>query len=221
MHLAVSLHAPNQTLRNEIVPSARAFHLDSIMDAMDKHINTPGPGSKRTQRGFIEYIVIHGVNDSQECAHQLGQILGKRNLIVNLIPYNASTADEMFKEPPEHQLQLFRSIIADYGFMCTVRRPHGRDIDGACGQLAVSVKNQGKGAGESADIEDLLPRGTGKMKVDKRKHQSSPKQNRPSTPETSEHRARTNIFLLYSVALAAFLVVSGMGVKRAASMRRH
>jgi adenine C2-methylase RlmN of 23S rRNA A2503 and tRNA A37 len=105
VHLAVSLHAPNQVLRNEIVPSARAFHLDSILDAMDKHICTAGPNSKRKQRGFIEYIVIHGVNDSEDCAHQLGELLGSRDVIVNLIPYNASTADEMFKEPPEHQVQ--------------------------------------------------------------------------------------------------------------------
>ncbi|CAM9237946.1 unnamed protein product, partial [Pylaiella littoralis] len=256
--LALSLHAPNQELRNRIVPSARAYRLDKLMDALDGHLRGPAAPAPATttkaaadvvalaaeqqrvpvengetkasehdeaegaaevavegggggaaaaaagggadeagavetiagvimvggkgagRRALIEYVMLAGVNDTEECGRELGELLKGRNVLVNLIPYNPTYApgSEEFQEPTEEALQKFRAIVHEHGLLVTIRRHHGRDIDGACGQLAVKVVasaarsgtgggcSSGSGSGSrGGDIEDLVA-GSGGGKAD-------------------------------------------------------
>mmetsp|Transcript_1090 Transcript_1090/g.1423 ORF Transcript_1090/g.1423 Transcript_1090/m.1423 type:complete len:425 (-) Transcript_1090:30-1304(-) len=151
VHLALSLHAPNQDLREEIVPSARAFPLDKLMAALDTHLE-----SKKKKSGpkvLIEYVLLKDVNDSLELAHQLGNLLQGRDVIVNLIPYNSTSVEEDYQPPSKEATEVFRSTVATYGLITTVRINFGTDIAGACGQLAIKQK-QGKASDK--DIEDLF-----------------------------------------------------------------
>ncbi|CAM9801158.1 unnamed protein product [Chrysoparadoxa australica] len=154
VQLALSLHAPNQKLRNYIVPSAQAFPLDKLMQALKDHMNAKS--TRASQGALIEYVLLADVNDTDECAHELAALMqGCENekLKVNLIPYNETfVPDSPFREPSQEQVQNFRAILASYGLFVTVRNHHGRDIDGACGQLALQSKNE---AGAVTDIEDL------------------------------------------------------------------
>jgi sorting nexin-8 len=151
VNLALSLHAPTQDVRVKIVPSSSAYTVQKLMDALDYY-------SSETNRGvMIEYIVIEGVNASIEQGRQLGQLLSGRHVWVNLIPYNPTEVGDEFeyKAPTADTCQAFRHEVIQYkdhegkGLVCKVRwsSANGRDVDGACGQLA--LKNL-KMAGDSS-----------------------------------------------------------------------
>lgn len=148
VHLALSLHAPNQRIREQIVPTARSWPMDDLMRAVD-HYNTNHKfkGRKRG-RVMIEYVVIDGVNDSEECAHELGRLLQKRKCMLNLIPFNPFDGNH-FKEPKDSAVDEMLDIVSSYGIVTIKRKHHGRDIAGACGQLAKTVK-------ELEDLEDVV-----------------------------------------------------------------
>ncbi|ORZ39846.1 hypothetical protein BCR44DRAFT_1536119 [Catenaria anguillulae PL171] len=151
--LALSLHAPNQELRNTIVPSARTFKLDTLMDAVDQYLT-------RNKRIMIEYILIRNVNCSIPLAHQLGTLLQSRSVILNLIPYNPTDVGEQYEAPTPQDVDDFeRILVQEYKVRTTVRRTMGQDIDGACGQLVVKATRSASavGAGKcSNDVEDLV-----------------------------------------------------------------
>ncbi|CAL5227047.1 g9945 [Coccomyxa viridis] len=153
--LALSLHAPNQELRQSIVPSARAYKLDKLMAAVDKYEQSS------RQKIFVEYVMLHKINDSPETAHELGQLLRGRNMIVNLIPWNPVYSPSMQLEAPgsERVADFQRIVREQYGIFCTVRQEMGQDISGACGQLVVEQTQGGCGGGalsqKQADIEEL------------------------------------------------------------------
>lgn len=145
VNLALSLHAPNQRIREQIVPTAKSWPMAELMKAVD-HFNK-NQKFKGKKRGcvMIEYVVIRGVNDSEECAHELGKLLYKRKCMVNLIPFNPFHGNQ-FEEPEEQVVARMAQIVTStYSVVAIVRRHHGRDIAGACGQLAKISK----------DIEDL------------------------------------------------------------------
>jgi 23S rRNA (adenine2503-C2)-methyltransferase len=128
--LALSLHAPNDELRSQLMPVNDRYPLAEVLAACDRY------RAKRRRKIFVEYVMLDGVNDHPEHARQLAALLDPRVYKVNLIPYNPTGAyDGSSPERIEH----FRAILDGNGLTATVRLTRGRDIDAACGQLAAAV----------------------------------------------------------------------------------
>lgn len=154
--LALSLHAPNQELRLKIIPTAGAYPLDKLIQALETHLNSPS-AIEHEQYVMIEYILLSGVNDTVPLAHELASILEriKDRVKINLIPYNPIFNPEglakTFVPPPPRDVERFRSALQfDHGLFCTVRTEMGQDVNGACGQLACITEQKA-----DIDIEDL------------------------------------------------------------------
>jgi len=172
--LALSLHAPNQKLREKIVPAAKAWPLTKLMDALDAHIE-----NVRTSEGvkftgvMVEYVLLSGVNDLEEHAHQLAALLNGKPVLINLIPYNPNVTAEMygFKAPTRESAYAFGKVLIDRGLHARVRIERGSDIAAACGQLALRSKkyeggkesdglHKNGGGKKMSDIEDLFQGGS-------------------------------------------------------------
>ncbi|OAY71844.1 uncharacterized protein LOC109721303 [Ananas comosus] len=152
VNLAVSIHAPDQDIRCQIMPAARAFPLGKLMDALQTYQNN----SKQTI--FIEYIMLDGINDQEQHAHQLGKLLETLKAVVNLIPFNPIGISSCFRTSSEQNVKRFQKILRGvYNIRTTVRQQMGQDISGACGQLVVNLSEQRSAGGASllTDIEDL------------------------------------------------------------------
>jgi 23S rRNA (adenine2503-C2)-methyltransferase len=139
--LAVSLHAPNDELRDNLVPLNRKHDLAELLDACNRYL-------EHAPRDFItfEYVMLDGVNDQPEHARQLAHLLkthGGRGVSckVNLIPFNPFPESGLTRSPHK-QLLAFAKILGDAGIVTTVRKTRGDDIDAACGQLAGDVKDR-------------------------------------------------------------------------------
>lgn len=127
-NLAVSLHAPNDKLRDEIVPVNDKIGLDAVLSAADEYFETTG------RRVTYEYVLLKGINDSLEHAHELAEVLAGRNAHVNLIPMNAVSLLSIGGSSPQ-QARQFAAILEQAGTAATIRKRKGADIDAACGQL--------------------------------------------------------------------------------------
>jgi 23S rRNA (adenine2503-C2)-methyltransferase len=139
--LAVSLHAPNDQLRDNLVPLNRKYPLDELMRASIAYLS-------HAPRDFItfEYCMLDGVNDQSEHANQLIDLVqyhARRGLRCkfNLIPFNPFPASGLLRSPPA-RVQAFAKQLQDAGLVTTVRKTRGDDIDAACGQLAGDVKDR-------------------------------------------------------------------------------
>ncbi|AKJ28977.1 50S rRNA methyltransferase [Caldimonas brevitalea] len=135
--LAVSLHAPNDVLRDELVPLNRKYPIAELLDACRRYL-TAAP------RDFItfEYCMLDGVNDSEAQARELVALLrAKVSCKLNLIPFNPFPASGL-KCSPRAQVQAFAKVLQDAGIVTTVRKTRGDDIDAACGQLAGEVQDR-------------------------------------------------------------------------------
>eukprot|EP00271_Cylindrocystis_brebissonii_P014732 TRINITY_DN3620_c0_g1_i2.p1 TRINITY_DN3620_c0_g1~~TRINITY_DN3620_c0_g1_i2.p1 ORF type:complete len:424 (+),score=78.04 TRINITY_DN3620_c0_g1_i2:71-1342(+) len=144
VNLALSLHAPSQALRAQLVPAARAYPLHKLLSAMDAYIEQSG------RSVLIEYVMLADVNDSEEQAHELGQLLKDRDVNVNLIPYNPTTVEITYTAPLSEVTTRFQKILREqYNLRTTVRQEMGQDIDGACGQLALRGLGEAGGASGS------------------------------------------------------------------------
>lgn len=132
-NLAVSLHAPNDGLRNELVPVNDNIGVDSILAAADEYFETTG------RRVTYEYVLLGGINDGPEHAYELAGHLSRRNAHVNLIPMN-EVETLSFEEPSIPRTMEFVEILENAGVAATVRKRKGADIDAACGQLR--LKNE-------------------------------------------------------------------------------
>ncbi len=132
-NLAVSLHASNDQLRNELVPVNDRIGVDVILAAADEYFTTTG------RRVTYEYVLLGGLNDQSEHAHELAGLLRRRNAHVNLIPMN-EVETLPFQEPTAPRTDEFIAILEDAGVAATVRKRKGADIDAACGQLR--LKNE-------------------------------------------------------------------------------
>ena len=128
--LALSLHAPNDGLRSQLMPVNDRYPLAEVLAACDRY------RARRRRKVFVEYVMLDGVNDLPEHARQLGGLLDPRIYKVNLIPYNPTGAYD--GSSPE-RIERFRAILAEHRLTATVRLTRGRDIDAACGQLAASA----------------------------------------------------------------------------------
>ncbi len=129
--LAVSLHAPDDELRNTLVPVNTRWSVAEVLNAAWEYAARTG------RRVSIEYALIRAVNDQPERAHLLGQRLRGRLTHVNLIPLNPTPGSEWTASRPDDEREFVR-ILRSYGVATTVRDTRGREIDGACGQLAAA-----------------------------------------------------------------------------------
>ncbi len=127
--LALSLHAPNDGLRSQLMPVNDRYPLAEVLAACERY------RARRRRKVFVEYVMLDGVNDRPEHARQLAALLDPRAYKVNLIPYNPTGAYD--GSPPE-QIERFRAILAEHRLTATVRLTRGRDIAAACGQLAAT-----------------------------------------------------------------------------------
>ncbi|HEX7295115.1 MAG TPA: 23S rRNA (adenine(2503)-C(2))-methyltransferase RlmN, partial [Pyrinomonadaceae bacterium] len=132
-HLAISLAAPTDELRNELMPINKKWPLEELLKACRDFEKTLKPNERFT----FEYVMLEGVNDSEEQARQLANLLNRHQLQakVNLIPHNAAEPLP-YTSSTEETVAGFRSILESKGIHTYVRRPRGRDIFAACGQLA-------------------------------------------------------------------------------------
>src|SRR3984893_17508794 len=134
--LAVSLHAPNDALRNELVPINRKHPIDELLAACWHYID------KQNGRSVtFEYVMLDGINDKPEHARQLAQLLRGRPAKLNLIPFNVFPGTR-YRRSPAATILRFRDILNENGVIATIRRTRGDDIDAACGQLAGQVTDR-------------------------------------------------------------------------------
>jgi 23S rRNA (adenine2503-C2)-methyltransferase len=129
-NLAISLHAPNDALRGDLVPLNKKYGVGDIIDACRRF------PLKRRHRITFEYVLLAGVNDSPADARSLARLLSGVKSKVNLIPLNAA-AGIPFERPSDDAIDRFARILADHGLTVSVRKSRGRDIRAACGQLIV------------------------------------------------------------------------------------
>lgn len=127
-NLAISLHAPNDELRNKIMKVNKAYNISELIAAINEYIE------KTNRRVTIEYVMLSMVNDSEENANELADLLRGMNVYVNLIPYNETSHIE-YKKSPNDQVMKFYDTLKRRGINVTVRREFGGNIDAACGQL--------------------------------------------------------------------------------------
>ena len=132
--LAISLHAPNDALRNSLMPINKAYTVRSLVDAARVY------SEKSCKKVTFAYIMIRGVNDSDECALELASLLQGFNCYVNLIPYN-KTRSASFEPSAKERVLEFYDILKKQGVNVTIRREFGGDMNAACGQLRADYKN--------------------------------------------------------------------------------
>ena len=145
--LAVSLHAPNDELRNQLVPVNEHIGLEAILDAADDYFGRTG------RRVSYEYVLLDQRNAAADHAHQLATLLKGRNAHINVIPMN-DIEELAFRSPSAITTNRFVRILEDAGLAVTVRKRKGADIDAACGQLAL------REATYSPPSPRVAPRGT-------------------------------------------------------------
>lgn len=128
VNLAISLHAPNDELRNKIMPINKVYKINDVINEVKKYI------SVTNRRVTFEYILLKDVNDSEKCAYELCNLLKGINCYVNLIPYNETSHIE-YKASTKVTIDRFYDILKENNINVTIRREFGRKVSAACGQL--------------------------------------------------------------------------------------
>ena len=128
INLAISLHAPNNEIRDKIMPINKVYPIEELIPALKKYLE------KTNRRLTFEYIMLDGINDSEECAKELANLVKDINCYINLIPYNETNNIE-FKRTKTIQIMRFYDILKKSRVNVTIRREFGGNIDAACGQL--------------------------------------------------------------------------------------
>jgi 23S rRNA (adenine2503-C2)-methyltransferase len=135
--LAISLHAPNDALRNELVPINRKYPIVELMRACEAYVETLGPARKLV----IEYTLMRGVNDQPTHAKELAGLLKSLRCKINLIPFNPFPGSG-YERPLEKDIEHFQTVLIRNGFTTMLRTTRGEDIDAACGQLVGQVQDR-------------------------------------------------------------------------------
>ena len=135
--LALSLHAPTDELRNHLVPINRKYPIRQVLDACRRYVD----GDRR--RVTIEYVMLDGVNDTSEHAHDLARLLCGFPAKVNLIPFNPFPGTR-YRRSSDAAIETFRDILQAGNLITTLRRTRGEDIDAACGQLVGRVNDRSR-----------------------------------------------------------------------------
>lgn len=138
--LAISLHAPNDALRDEIVPINKKYNINMLIDSVNKYLEVSNANHGKVT---IEYVMLNQVNDSVEHAHQLADVLKNTPSKINLIPWNPFP-EAPYAKSSNTRIDRFQKTLMEYGFTVTVRKTRGDDIDAACGQLAGDVIDRTK-----------------------------------------------------------------------------
>lgn len=138
--LAISLHAPNDPLRNELVPINKKYPLEQLIAACQRYLAKDGNESSR-KHITIEYVMLDGVNDKPEHALQLLKLLKDLPSKINLIPFNPFP-HAPYGRSSRNRIMAFQKTLSDAGFVCTIRQTRGDDIDAACGQLVGQVADR-------------------------------------------------------------------------------
>jgi 23S rRNA (adenine2503-C2)-methyltransferase len=138
--LAVSLHAPNNTLRDELVPINRKYPLEELMAACRRYLHYY-QGDFGRRKITMEYVMLDGVNDQPEHARQLIRLLKDVPSKINLIPFNPFP-HAPYDRSPRSQILAFQKMLVEAGYICTIRATRGDDIDAACGQLVGQVQDR-------------------------------------------------------------------------------
>jgi 23S rRNA (adenine2503-C2)-methyltransferase len=131
LRLALSLHAPDDALRSQVMPVNDRYPMAEVIAACDRYYEA------KRRMVFIEYVMLAGVNDQVGQALALADLLDPKRFKVNLIPYNPS--DTPYEGSSREAIKAFRAALERRGITATVRLTRGRDIDAACGQLAARV----------------------------------------------------------------------------------
>ena len=135
VNLALSLHAPNDEIRDKIMPINKVYSVSKVIAAISDYIK------KTNRRVTIEYVMLNNVNDSVNDAISLAKLLRGLNVYVNLIPYNETNTLE-FKKSSKEQIELFYTTLIKNGINVTIRREFGSKISAACGQLRSKEANK-------------------------------------------------------------------------------
>ncbi|HDR1906341.1 TPA: bifunctional tRNA (adenosine(37)-C2)-methyltransferase TrmG/ribosomal RNA large subunit methyltransferase RlmN [Pasteurella multocida] len=138
--LAISLHAPNDELRDEIVPINKKYNIKMLMDSVNRYLSVSNANHGKVT---IEYVMLDHVNDGVEHAHQLAQVLKNTPCKINLIPWNPFP-EAPYAKSSNSRIDRFQKTLMEYGFTVIVRKTRGDDIDAACGQLAGDVIDRTK-----------------------------------------------------------------------------
>jgi 23S rRNA (adenine2503-C2)-methyltransferase len=150
--LAVSLHAPNDALRDTLVPLNRKDGIEALLDACVRYLDT-------APRDFVtfEYCMLDGVNDTPELAAELVRLVKHRvPCKLNLIPFNPFPASGL-KRSPRERVQVFARVLQEAGIVTTIRKTRGEDIDAACGQLAGEVQDRTHARERLARRREVIP----------------------------------------------------------------
>lgn len=153
--LAISLHAPNDELRDEIMPINKKYNIKMLMDSVHRYLEVSNANHGKVT---IEYVLLDHVNDGTEHAHQLAQVLKNTPCKINLIPWNPFP-EAPYGKSSNSRVDRFQKTLMEYGFTVIVRKTRGDDIDAACGQLAGDVIDRTKRTamkrkfGEGIDIK--------------------------------------------------------------------
>ncbi|MDU1235062.1 MAG: bifunctional tRNA (adenosine(37)-C2)-methyltransferase TrmG/ribosomal RNA large subunit methyltransferase RlmN [Haemophilus parainfluenzae] len=138
--LAISLHAPNDELRDEIMPINKKYNIKMLMDSVHRYLEVSNANHGKVT---IEYVLLDHVNDGTEHAHQLAKVLKNTPCKINLIPWNPFP-EAPYGKSSNSRVDRFQKTLMEYGFTVTVRKTRGDDIDAACGQLAGDVIDRTK-----------------------------------------------------------------------------
>ncbi len=136
--LAVSLHAPDDALRNELVPLNRKYPIAELLDACRVYV-----AGEHKRVVTFEYVMLEGINDGDAHARRLARLLGDMPAKVNLIPFNPFPGSRYASSPPE-RIERFANLLQEKGIVTIVRRTRGEDIEAACGQLVGRVRDRTK-----------------------------------------------------------------------------
>lgn len=138
--LAISLHAPNDELRDEIVPINKKYNIKTLIDSVNRYLNVSNANHGKVT---IEYVMLDHVNDGIEHAHQLAEVLKNTPCKINLIPWNPFP-EAPYAKSSNTRIDRFQKTLMEYGFTVIIRKTRGDDIDAACGQLAGDVIDRTK-----------------------------------------------------------------------------
>ncbi|QPB43000.1 bifunctional tRNA (adenosine(37)-C2)-methyltransferase TrmG/ribosomal RNA large subunit methyltransferase RlmN [Rodentibacter haemolyticus] len=138
--LAISLHAPNDRLRDEIVPINKKYNIKSLIDSVNRYLSVSNANHGKVT---IEYVMLDHINDGVEHAHQLAEVLKNTPCKINLIPWNPFP-QAPYAKSSNTRIDRFQKTLMEYGFTVIVRKTRGDDIDAACGQLAGDVIDRTK-----------------------------------------------------------------------------
>jgi len=137
--LAISLHAPNNALRDVLVPVNKKYPMEEFLAAAKRYV----ADSRANDKVTVEYVMLEGVNDSTDQAHELAEALKNTPSKINLIPFNPYPGSP-YKRSSNSRIDRFNKVLQEYGFTVIVRKTRGDDIDAACGQLVGDVIDRTK-----------------------------------------------------------------------------